>query len=147
MMFLFLFTLFYNEVYCPRLLGSLVAKLGSVDLALKYKIVYYWPLSGLPPSLSTLAANVPYSSTVVTSFWKSKRLTCLFVWILCILSLAYNVILTVRMWILVTRRGRRPRSRSPSIRSWFRFVGRCILFYSRRVFSLNTLSRFMHLHG
>ena len=95
---MFLFTLFYTVSFVG-LQASLVSKLGSVDLALKYEVVDNCPLSCLSPPLATFAPNVAYSSTVVTSFWKSKRLTYLFFWIVFILLVAYNVLLTVGVWI------------------------------------------------
>ena len=56
----------------------LVSKLGSVHLPLKYEVVYYGSLPSFCPPFATLAANMAFSSTVVTSFCKEGTFRCFF---------------------------------------------------------------------
>ena len=74
--------------------------MGPVDFSLKYKVINDRSLCRPLSPFSTIAPDMSYLATVVTSFWKSQRFTCLFFWTLSILTLAYNSILTIAMWIL-----------------------------------------------
>ena len=56
----------------------LLSKLGSVHLPLKYEVVYYGSLPSFCPPFATLAANMAFSSTVVTSFCKEGTFSCFF---------------------------------------------------------------------
>ena len=130
--------MFLLILFCKR---YLLSEVGPIDFALKNKVIndrpFPWPTS----PFWTLPPDVPHFATVVTSFWKSKRFTCLFFWTLCILSVPRNGKLTVLMWIVARRSWSQPGPvslRFTSVATWMLFIIYRLILYRWWILSFNS---------